>query len=234
MKSTVWQIRERFDHDVERFSHLETGNTAQVDSVLSLELIAEAAAVACPDARTLLDVGCGAGNYSLKVLERLPGLEVTLLDLSQPMLARAQQRVSAATSGRVRPVQGDTREAELGEAHFDVILAAAVLHHLRGDDEWLAVFATLHRALRPGGTFWIYDLVQHALPEIDRAMWTRYGRYLTGVKDESYRDHVLAYIEREDTPRPLAWQLELLRVVGFREVEVLHKHVCFAAFGARK
>ena len=133
----------------------------------------------------------------------------------------------------MRTLQRDIRDVDLGEAQFDVILAAAVLHHLRGDDEWLAVFTRLHRALKPGSMIWIYDLVQHGLPEIERAMWTRYGRYLTGVKDESYRDHVFAYIEREDTPRPLAWQLELLRVCGFREVEVLHKHLCFAAFGAR-
>lgn len=234
MKSTVQEIRERFDNDVERFSHLETGNTAQVDSVLSLELIAEAAAVATPGARSLLDVGCGAGNYSLKVLERLPSLNVTLLDLSLPMLERAHQRVSAVTSGQVRIVQADIREAGLGEAQFDVIVASAVLHHLRTDEEWRAVFARLHRALRPGGTLWIYDLVQHALPEIERTMWARYGRYLTGMKDESYRDHVFAYVEHEDTPRPLAWQLELMRATGFRDIDVLHKNVSFAAFGARK
>jgi len=234
MKSTVQEIRERFDNDVERFSHLETGNTAQVDSVLSLELIAEAAALATPGARSLLDVGCGAGNYSLKVLERLPSLDVTLLDLSQPMLERAHQRVSTATSGRVRTVQADIREAELGEAQYDVIVASAVLHHLRTNEEWRAVFARLHRALRPGGTLWIYDLVQHALPEIERAMWARYGRYLTGMKDQSYRDHVFAYVEHEDTPRPLSYQLELMRAAGFRDLDVLHKNVSFAAFGARK
>jgi tRNA (cmo5U34)-methyltransferase len=89
VKSTVDQIRERFDKDIERFSHLETGNTAQVDSVLSLELIAEAAKATTPLATSLLDVGCGAGNYSLKILEKLPALDVTLLDLSQPMLQRA-------------------------------------------------------------------------------------------------------------------------------------------------
>jgi tRNA (cmo5U34)-methyltransferase len=234
MKSTVQEIRERFDNDVERFSHLETGNTAQVDSVLSLELIAEAAAVATPGARSLLDVGCGAGNYSIKVLERIPSLDVTLLDLSHPMLERAHQRVSAATSGRVRTAQADIREAELGEAQFDVIVASAVLHHLRADEEWRAVFAKLHRTLRPGGTLWIYDLLQHAMPEIERVMWTRYGRYLTGMKDESYRDHVFAYVEHEDTPRPLAWQLELMRATGFGDIDVLHKNVSFAAFGARK
>lgn len=233
MKSTVQQIRERFDHDVERFSHLETGNTAQVDSVLSLELIAEAASRSNPTATSLLDVGCGAGNYSLKLLERAPNLDVTLLDLSQPMLERAEQRVGAATRGTVRIVQADIREAALGEAAYDLIVAAAVLHHLRTDTEWREVFAKLRRALKPGGSLWIYDLVEHALPEIEVLMRERYGRYLVDMKDESYRDHVFAYVEQEDTPKPLTFQLDLLRTVGFREVEVLHKNTCFAAFGAR-
>ena len=234
MKSTVEQIRERFDHDVERFSHLETGNSAQVDSVLSLELIAEAAAVTNPRAHSLLDVGCGAGNYSLKVLERLPNLDVTLVDLSAPMLERAQQRVSAATSGSVRVIQADIREVELPKANHDLIVAAAVLHHLRADSEWRAVFAKLHAALAPRGSLWIYDLVDHVLPEIQRGMWKRYGDYLTAMKDESYRDHVFGYVEQEDTPRPLTFQLELMRAVGFNEIEVLHKNTCFAAFGGRK
>ena len=32
------------------------------------------------------------------------------------------------------------------------------------------------------------------------------------------------YVEQEDTPRPLVYQLDLLRKVGFAQVEVLHKH----------
>ena len=34
-------------------------------------------------------------------------------------------------------------------------------------------------------------------------MQKKYGEYLTHFKDEAYRDHVLAYVEKEDTPRPL-------------------------------
>ena len=96
MKSTVAEIRARFDADVERFSNLETGQSATMDAPIALELIAEAAAATTPGATRLLDVGCGAGNFSLRVLERLPKLTVTLVDLSQPMLARATARLQAA------------------------------------------------------------------------------------------------------------------------------------------
>ena len=49
-----------------------------------------------------------------------------------------------------------------------------------------------------------------------------------------YREKVFKYIAREDSPRPITYQLELLRRVGFAHVELLHKNSCFAAFGAWK
>ena len=40
-KSTVEEIRKRFDADVERFSQLDTGQQAVIDAPLMLELISE-------------------------------------------------------------------------------------------------------------------------------------------------------------------------------------------------
>lgn len=234
MKSTVEQIRERFDNDVERFSNLETGQSATMDAPLTLELIATVAAATTPAATALLDIGCGAGNYSLKLLQHLPGLDVTLVDLSGPMLDRAVERVRPATSGDVRAVQADVRELDLGEARFDVVVAAAVFHHLREDGEWTSVFRRCHAALRPGGSMWISDLVAHDDPAVQAAMWRRYGDYLEQLRGPEYRDHVFAYVEQEDTPRSVGYQMELLRAVGFRHVELLHKNGCFAAFGGVK
>jgi tRNA (cmo5U34)-methyltransferase len=234
MKSTVDEIRERFDADVERFSNLDTGQSATIDAPLAMALVAEAAASATPHARQVLDVGCGAGNYTLKLLERLPNLDVTLVDLSRPMLDRASDRVRRATTGSVTTIQGDIREVALQDGTLDIILAAAVLHHLRSDSEWRDVFTAFYRALRPGGSLWVFDLVESSMPAVERLMHQRYGEYLTRLKDESYRDHVFAYVEKEDTPRSLMFQLDLLRQVGFDQVDVLHKNICFAAFGAVK
>ncbi len=231
-KLTPDQIRERFDDDVERFSNLETGQTATIDAPLVLDLISHAAAVVTPKARSVLDVGCGAGNYTLKLLSRLPNLDATLIDLSRPMLDRAIERIQPVTNGRVTAIQGDVRALELGQERFDIILAAMVLHHLREDVEWHDVFARFHRALRPGGSIWIADLVWHDHPAVHDLMWRRYDEYLVGFRGEAYRDEVFAYIDREDTPRSLMFQVDLLRQVGFGSVEILHKNSCFAAFGA--
>lgn len=233
-KSTVDEIRQRFDADVERFSNLETGQSATVDAPLVLSLVAQAAAATTPHARQVLDIGCGAGNYALKLLERLPGLDVTLIDLSRPMLDRARERIGAVAAGQISTIQGDIRDVELPEAEFDIVLAAAVLHHLRTDEEWSNVLAAIHRATRPSGSVWVFDLIESTIPAVQGIMRKRYGEYLTEFKGESYRDEVFAYVEKEDTPRSLLFQLDLLRQVGFARVEVLHKNLCFAAFGAVK
>ena len=182
MKSTIEEIRHRFDNEVDRFSNLQTGQSATVDAPLCLELVAEAAAVSNPQARRLLDVGCGAGNYTLKLLERLPNLNVTLIDLSKPMLDKAEERIRAVSSGPIRAIQGDMREIELGEAAFDVILASATLHHLRTDDQWHAMFTKLYRALAAGGAIWIFDLVDYELAGVRKTMKRRYAAYLDALK----------------------------------------------------
>ena len=246
MKSTVQQIRERFDKDVERFSNLQTGQSAVVDSPLCMDLVAAAAAAVTPHARDLLDLGCGAGNYTLKLLEKLvpsaapsadlPALNCTLIDLSRPMLDRAVQRLTPRTAGTVRPLQGDMRDIPLAPNSFDIAVTSAALHHLRTDPEWHALFAKIHAALRPGGSFWIFDLIEHAHPAVEKLMRDRYGEYLANLKGggpagNAYRDHVFAYIAQEDTPKSLLYQLDLLRSVGFRDVDVLHKSAMGAAFG---
>src|SRR5882724_3471968 len=92
-KSTVDQIRARFDADVERFSKLETGQQAAMDAPLILDIIASSAACHVQPQAKLLDIGCGAGNFTLRVLNQVSPLDCVLVDLSQPMLDRARERV---------------------------------------------------------------------------------------------------------------------------------------------
>lgn len=233
-KSTVDQIRRRFDNDVERFSHLDTGQEATMDAPVMMQLVAEAALAASPRAVRLLDIGCGAGNFTLKILQARPDMDCDLVDLSAPMLDRACRRVTARTTGRVRIFQQDIREVTLAPNSYDIILAAAVLHHLRDDDDWRKVFEKLYTFCAPGGSLWIVDLIRHKTPAIQEIMENRYKNYLLGVGGPRYRDRVMAIIDQEDSPRTLSFQLELLRRTGFSRVEALHKTACYAAFGALK
>ncbi|RYE56685.1 MAG: class I SAM-dependent methyltransferase [Sphingobacteriales bacterium] len=233
-KATNKEIRERFDQDVARFSNLETGQLTTLDAALTMELCTDAAKAVTPTAINLLDIGCGAGNYSLKMLSKLPNLNCTLNDLSAAMLEKAEERVSSETSGKVKTIQLDMRELDLGKETFDIILAAATLHHLRDDRDWTNVFTKVYDALTPGGSFWISDLISHDSEALNQIFQTRYGAYLESLDGPEYRQKVFDYIAYEDTPRSIEYQLELMKEIGFKQVEVLHKNLCFAAFGGIK
>ncbi|MEA1785248.1 class I SAM-dependent methyltransferase [Arenibacter sp. GZD96] len=233
-KSTVQEIEARFDNDVERFSNLEAGQVATIDAKISLELITEASFRLVPNAINLLDVGCGAGNYTLKMLSKIPELNCTLVDLSAPMLDRAYQRVSVETTGAIHVVRGDIRSVSLENNHYDIVLAGAVLHHLRDDQDWEDVFKKIHALLKPGGCFMIADLVTQETPILDTYIWERYGDYLEGINGSAYRENVFDYIHKEDSPRSINFQIDLMRTVGFKSIEILHKNMCFGAFGGIK
>jgi tRNA (cmo5U34)-methyltransferase len=233
-KSTVEEIKERFDNDVERFSNLDTGQISTIDAKVSLELITESAKRIIPDAENLLDIGCGAGNYTLMMLTKIPDLNCTLVDLSKPMLDKAYERVSRATKNNVSIVQGDIREVGLKENNYDIILAGAVLHHLRDDKDWETTFDKLFKLLRPGGCLMISDLITQDTELLNEYTWERYGDYLEAINGKEYRQKVLDYVAKEDSPRSMNYQLDLMKKVGFKKVEILHKNMCFGAFGGIK
>ena len=234
-KSNLTEIRERFDSDVERFSNLETGQAACSDAPLAMELITQAALAVTPRMSRVLDIGCGAGNNSLKLrLEAGFDMNFDLVDLSRPMLDRAVSRLSEINRGEVAIHQTDFPAAPFEQESFDVILAAAVLHHLRDEEDWLAAFKKLYEWLKPGGSLWITDLVAHDCPEIQAMMWNRYGDFLAEQGGEEYRDRVFEYVDKEDSPRSVGFQMDLMKQVGFKSVDLLHKGSCFAGFGGVK
>ncbi|MDR2763325.1 MAG: class I SAM-dependent methyltransferase, partial [Planctomycetaceae bacterium] len=216
MKSTIDEIRQRFDNDVERFANLETGQVSTIDAAYSLELITNVAKILVPNATNLLDIGCGAGNYTLKLLQKIPDLNCTLVDLSQPMLNKAYERIALQTCKGVEIINDDIRNVKLSENRFDIILAGAVLHHLRDDRDWENVFQKLFNLLKINGCLLISDLVTQDVELLTQLFQQLYADYLEKVGGEKFKQNVLNYIEKEDTPRSLNYQLELMKKIGFR------------------
>ena len=99
----------------------------------------------------LLSIGCGAGEYEL----RLSGLvaNVVGLDLSPVAVEEARRRAAAAGAANATFVAGPVADARFEPASVDVVVAFGVFHHL-GDEGRRDVLASAHRWLAPGG--WLY------------------------------------------------------------------------------
>lgn len=174
------------------------------------------------------------GVAPMRVLQEVSPLDCRLVDLSQPMLERAQQRIRATGVESVTVHQTDLRQLRQADASVDGILAGSVLHHLRDESDWRTVFSQLYRWLKPGGRLYVSDLAVFDQPEIQRLMWNRFGAHLESIGGPAYREKVMAYVEKEDSPRSLPFQWELLRQVGFSHFDVLHRNGVGACYFAVK
>jgi tRNA (cmo5U34)-methyltransferase len=233
-KSSPEEIRQKFNSLVDRYSDSKTGQNTAVDSVLIADIIARVAASVNSEATDILDIGCGAGNYAVKIASCFQNVNVTLVDLSEKMLEKAAERLIQITNGKIDLVWGDIREIHLTQDHYDIAVAATSLHHLRDETEWAMVFKNVYRSLKPGGSFWISDLIKHDNERIHKIFWDDYGRFLLKRGGIKLKDWVFEQIKIEDSPSSLYFQTELLKKAGFSYVDVLHKNMVFAAFGGIK
>ena len=181
------------------------------------------------DAVEMCDIGCGAGNFTLKILQLLPNLNCTLIDLSEQMLKKAKARVKEYNGANLIVLQNDIRDVELTEMHFDFVIASAVLHHLRTKKEWFNILNKIFQSLKLGGTFWFWDLIKHEIKSVESIQNERYKNYLIGLKDKKYQEHVFNYIEKEDTPESTTFIINTMHEVGFEKTDIIHKNSKFAA-----
>jgi ubiquinone/menaquinone biosynthesis C-methylase UbiE len=136
-----------------------------------------------PPPRRILDVGSGTGTGALALARRYERAEVTALDLSEPLLARINQKAAAlGVADRMHTVQADLDATWPTLDPVDLVWAANSLHHMADPDRVLAdIFATI----RPGGLL--------ALAEIDS-----FPRFLTddAGRELEERAHAAAADER--------------------------------------
>lgn len=100
----------------------------------------------------VLDLGCGPGSLSSRVLDRLPGATVVAVDADPVLLAIG--RGALAGNKRLCFVDADLRGEWVGSlpfpGPFDAAVSTTALHWL-GLEQLLGLYGTLAGVLRPGG-----------------------------------------------------------------------------------
>ncbi|MFB9906976.1 class I SAM-dependent methyltransferase [Allokutzneria oryzae] len=96
----------------------------------------------------VLDIGCGTGQVTRLAALRAPGGHAVGVDLSAPMLRRAEAIAAAEGVANARFVHGDAQVHPLGDAEFDVAVSRFGVMFFADP---VAAFTNVARALRPGG-----------------------------------------------------------------------------------
>jgi SAM-dependent methyltransferase len=112
----------------------------------------------CCGVSRMLDLGGGAGRYSVALARRWPGLHAAVYDRCDEAVAAARALIEEhALERRVTSRQGDFFTDDLGREH-DLALLSAVLC-LFGETANRALLSRVRRSLRPGGRVAIRDLM---------------------------------------------------------------------------
>ncbi|OPL09651.1 MAG: hypothetical protein AVO33_06475 [delta proteobacterium ML8_F1] len=98
-----------------------------------------------PKESRVLDLGCGSGNFTLKLLRA--GYQVTGVDLSEEMLKIAREKLSQENL-KATLIKGDVYKLPFEDASFDGVFSMAAFEFIEDPE---AALRELMRVLKPGG-----------------------------------------------------------------------------------
>jgi len=222
-------VREAFDASAERYDRVRRQLIPCFDDFYRTAV--ELAPFDPDDRIRVLDLGAGTGLLASLLLLAFPNAHVTLVDVSEEMLARARHRFAD------RPHQVDVLAMDYARweiaGEYDLIVSALSIHHLEDGDK-VALFGRVRRALAAGGTFVNADQVLGSTLGADR----RYvDTWLGQVRAAGITADDLAQMSertRHDRLASLETQLRWLREAGFADVDCYYKWYNFAVYSGRR
>jgi tRNA (cmo5U34)-methyltransferase len=185
-----------------------------------------------PDAEIeVLDLGAGTGLLSAFVAYNFPRARITMLDISDEMLAQGRKRFELG-GDRFHFVVSDYADAPL-EGSYDAVVSALSIHHL-ADTHKATLFSRIHGVLKTGGAFVNADQFRATSKELEKV---HHGRWLARVRELGVGEQDLAQaLERMklDRTATLDDQLRWMREAGFRDIDCAYQHLIFTVYSGRK
>jgi SAM-dependent methyltransferase len=197
-----------------------------------------------------LDLACGPGSMSQRLLSRFPQARSVAVDID-PILLLLGQQVLGDMQGRLRWVEADISEpswhSRLGEEQVDAVVTTTALHWLHVGS-LVELYRQLGDLVRPGGVFLNGDGLGFAphLPSFNtvtehgHAQWAAMARAAEKEDWEEWWDQLRRepgmepfFAERarrfSTKTRPPGTLVDVhqaaLRNAGFREVDVIWQHL---------
>jgi len=179
----------------------------------------------------ILDVGAGTGLLSALLLEKYPSATLTLLDISEKMLAVARERFRGRDN--VRFLTGDYSQADLG-GPYDLVCSALSIHHLERDEK-RRLFGRIHSVLVPGGLFVNADQAEGETPYFTGRYLEYWNTFLkNGPLANGEHEEILRRRDTLDKNEKLSGQLAWLKETGFSDVDVVYRNRTFVVTVARR
>ena len=182
------------------------------------------------DSFRVLDLGAGTGLLTASIISVFPNVTATLMDLSEKMLEKAQERFSS--NKKVNFLVWDYSHSPFPE-EYQVIASAMSIHHLSNDEKKL-LYQRVFDALKCDGIFINADLVKG---ETDKTEQIYHDMWMNWIHEAGLSKHELSeIIERMqyDKPSSLSDQLQWLKEIGFQDVDCYYKYFNFAVYSGRK
>ena len=108
--------------------------------------------------RKMLDLGGGAGSYSIALCHHNPELKAYVVDVKEPLEIAAEQIAESGLEDRIGLVEGDFDEVELGSDSDVVLISGVVL--IKSESECRRVIRRAYDALVPGGMVIVQDFMR--------------------------------------------------------------------------
>jgi trans-aconitate methyltransferase len=184
-------------------------------------MLAAAAAIVRPEARTIVDLGTGTGALAAQCLARAPHARIVGIDEDGEILQAATARLGS----RATFVNQSFLRAPLPAC--DAVVASFALHHVRTRSAKAGLYRRVRKALGSRGLFVIVDChpaTARTLARQQRDAWRAHLRH-TYAPPEA--DALLEAWKKEDVYVPLDAEMALLRGAGFA-VEIVWRNGSFA------
>jgi 3-hydroxy-5-methyl-1-naphthoate 3-O-methyltransferase len=117
-----------------------------------------------PNSLRILDVAAGSGVWGIAAARENPAVRVVAFDLPETLEHTRRWVARCEVGERYEFKPGDVRRDDLGEAEFDAAILGHICHS-EGPEHSRRLLAKVARALKPGGTVAIADMI----PDEDRS-----------------------------------------------------------------